>query len=108
MKGVACPACQSLGPYSLNTEQTAYCNYQKVTLQEAPGSVPAGRLPRHKEARPSRLAPNNTPYERKPPTQTDCHTLLICRILSPHDSLKQSATPDCDLGCSLSLPARGR
>jgi DNA replicative helicase MCM subunit Mcm2 (Cdc46/Mcm family) len=26
-----------------------YQNYQKLTLQETPGSVPAGRLPRHKE-----------------------------------------------------------
>lgn len=26
-----------------------YRNYQKITLQEAPGSVPAGRLPRSKE-----------------------------------------------------------
>ena len=26
-----------------------YGNYQKLTLQESPGSVPAGRLPRHKE-----------------------------------------------------------
>ena len=49
MKGVPCPSCQSKGPYLLNTEETIYCNYQKVTLQESPGSVPPGRLPRHKE-----------------------------------------------------------
>ena len=30
-------------------QQTIYRNYQKITLQEAPGSVQAGRLPRHKE-----------------------------------------------------------
>lgn len=29
--------------------QTIYRNYQKLTLQERPGSVPAGRLPRHRE-----------------------------------------------------------
>jgi DNA replicative helicase MCM subunit Mcm2 (Cdc46/Mcm family) len=29
--------------------QTIYRNYQKMTLQESPGSVPAGRLPRHRE-----------------------------------------------------------
>jgi len=29
--------------------QTIYRNYQKLTLQESPGTVPAGRLPRHKE-----------------------------------------------------------
>ena len=49
MMGTQCPSCHAKGPYSLNTEQTQYCNYQKVTLQESPGSVPAGRLPRHKE-----------------------------------------------------------
>ena len=49
MAGTQCPSCQAKGPYTLNTEQTVYCNYQKVTLQESPGSVPAGRLPRHKE-----------------------------------------------------------
>ena len=26
-----------------------YRNYQKITLQEAPGTVPPGRLPRHKD-----------------------------------------------------------
>ena len=49
MKGVPCPSCQSKGPYVLNTEETVYNNYQKLTLQESPGSVPPGRLPRHKE-----------------------------------------------------------
>jgi DNA replicative helicase MCM subunit Mcm2 (Cdc46/Mcm family) len=33
----------------VNASQTIYKNYQKLTLQETPGSVPAGRLPRHKE-----------------------------------------------------------
>ncbi|KAG9050213.1 MCM DNA helicase complex subunit [Tulasnella sp. UAMH 9824] len=28
---------------------TVYRNYQRLTLQESPGSVPAGRLPRHRE-----------------------------------------------------------
>ena len=45
----ACPACQSMGPFSINVEKTVYRNYQKITLQESPGSVPAGRLPRSKE-----------------------------------------------------------
>ncbi|KAJ3127298.1 MCM DNA helicase complex subunit, partial [Irineochytrium annulatum] len=44
-----CPQCQSKGPFSVNTEQTIYRNYQKITLQESPGSVNAGRLPRHKD-----------------------------------------------------------
>lgn len=33
----------------MNVQQTIYRNYQKLTLQESPGTVPAGRLPRHKE-----------------------------------------------------------
>ncbi|KAG7910152.1 hypothetical protein KL906_002057 [Ogataea polymorpha] len=44
-----CTNCQSRGPFRMNTEKTLYRNYQRITLQEAPGSVPAGRLPRHKE-----------------------------------------------------------
>jgi DNA replication licensing factor MCM2 len=44
-----CPNCQSKGPFNINSEQTVYRNYQRMTLQESPGSVPAGRLPRHKE-----------------------------------------------------------
>ncbi|KAI0745092.1 MCM-domain-containing protein [Earliella scabrosa] len=44
-----CPECQGKGPFSVNSEQTVYRNYQKLTLQESPGSVPPGRLPRHRE-----------------------------------------------------------
>ncbi|CAG8774643.1 11666_t:CDS:10, partial [Dentiscutata erythropus] len=44
-----CIHCQSKGPFILNTEQTVYSDYQKITLQESPGTVPAGRLPRHRE-----------------------------------------------------------
>ncbi|ERN06348.1 hypothetical protein AMTR_s00016p00242770 [Amborella trichopoda] len=45
----SCPECQSKGPFTVNIEQTIYRNYQKMTLQESPGIVPAGRLPRCKE-----------------------------------------------------------
>jgi DNA replication licensing factor MCM2 len=44
-----CQNCQSRGPFTLNSERTVYRNYQKITLQESPGTVPAGRLPRHRE-----------------------------------------------------------
>lgn len=44
-----CQNCQSRGPFTLNSEKTLYRNYQKLTLQESPGTVPAGRLPRHRE-----------------------------------------------------------
>ncbi|KAI8354142.1 MCM2/3/5 family-domain-containing protein [Choanephora cucurbitarum] len=45
----ACPSCQSRGPFNVNMEQTVYRNYQKLTIQESPGTVPPGRLPRHRE-----------------------------------------------------------
>ncbi|XP_008798359.1 DNA replication licensing factor MCM2 [Phoenix dactylifera] len=45
----SCPECQSKGPFTINVEQTIYRNYQKLSLQESPGIVPAGRLPRYKE-----------------------------------------------------------
>lgn len=44
-----CQNCQSRGPFTLNSEKTIYRNYQKLTLQESPGTVPPGRLPRHRE-----------------------------------------------------------
>lgn len=44
-----CANCESKGPFPVNSEQTVYRNFQKMTLQESPGSVPAGRLPRHRE-----------------------------------------------------------
>ncbi|TPX64282.1 hypothetical protein SpCBS45565_g06016 [Spizellomyces sp. 'palustris'] len=44
-----CPNCQSKGPFNVNSVETVYRNYQRMTLQETPGSVPAGRLPRHKD-----------------------------------------------------------
>jgi DNA replication licensing factor MCM2 len=45
----SCPNCQSKGPFALNSENTIYRNFQRITIQESPGSVPAGRLPRQKE-----------------------------------------------------------
>ena len=44
-----CSYCQARGPFTLNSEKTIYRNYQKLTLQESPGTVPAGRLPRHRD-----------------------------------------------------------
>lgn len=45
----SCPECQSSGPFSINMEQTLYRNYQKITVQESPGRIPAGRIPRSKD-----------------------------------------------------------
>ncbi|XP_005108123.1 DNA replication licensing factor mcm2 [Aplysia californica] len=50
IKPGSCPECQSQGPFEINMEQTVYKNYQRVTIQESPGKVPAGRLPRSKDA----------------------------------------------------------
>lgn len=44
-----CTNCRSKGPFRTNMEKTLYRNYQRLTLQESPGTVPAGRLPRHRE-----------------------------------------------------------
>ncbi|CAH1782811.1 unnamed protein product [Owenia fusiformis] len=50
VKPGSCPECQSNGPFEINMEQTLYKNYQRVTMQESPGKVPPGRLPRSKDA----------------------------------------------------------
>jgi len=49
VKPNACPECQSTGPFEVNMEQTIYKNYQRLSIQESPGKVPAGRLPRSKD-----------------------------------------------------------
>lgn len=49
LKITFCQYCSSKGPFTVNSEQTLFRNYQKITLQESPGTVPAGRLPRHRE-----------------------------------------------------------
>ena len=41
-----CPACQKPGPFRINSRETKYRNYQTCILQETPGTVPPGRLPR--------------------------------------------------------------
>ena len=45
----SCPMCQSNGPYRLESDECQYRNYQRITVQESPGSVPPGRVPRQKE-----------------------------------------------------------
>lgn len=44
-----CTNCHAKGPFKVNSEKTLYRNFQRITLQESPGTVPAGRLPRHRE-----------------------------------------------------------
>ncbi|RWS13295.1 DNA replication licensing factor mcm2-like isoform X1 [Dinothrombium tinctorium] len=50
VKPGSCPECQSSGPFSINMEETVYQNYQRITLQESPSMVSAGRIPRCKDA----------------------------------------------------------
>ncbi|ELU12121.1 hypothetical protein CAPTEDRAFT_175811 [Capitella teleta] len=50
VKPGSCPECQSQGPFEINMEQTLYKNYQRITIQESPSKVLAGRLPRSKDA----------------------------------------------------------
>ena len=45
----SCPSCESEGPFRINARRTTYRNFQRVNLQETPGSVPPGRVPRSKE-----------------------------------------------------------
>jgi len=49
VKPGTCPQCQSYGPFEVNMEETIYQNYQRVSLQESPATVQAGRLPRSKD-----------------------------------------------------------
>lgn len=44
----SCPQCQKK-VFRLNSNETIYRNFQKITLCEAPGTVPAGRIPRSRE-----------------------------------------------------------
>ncbi|GAB6021139.1 MCM DNA helicase complex subunit [Chamberlinius hualienensis] len=50
VKPGSCPECQSSGPFEINMEQTVYSNYQRITVQESPGKISVGRLPRSKTA----------------------------------------------------------
>lgn len=55
-KPQTCPHCQATAgagsnaaTFSICQSRTIYRNYQKLVLQESPGSVPAGRIPRSKD-----------------------------------------------------------
>ncbi|KAH0795989.1 DNA replication licensing factor Mcm2 [Histomonas meleagridis] len=44
-----CPVCTAKSGFTIDTASTVYRNYQRITIQEPPGSVQPGRLPRTKE-----------------------------------------------------------
>ncbi|EFC38577.1 predicted protein [Naegleria gruberi] len=48
-KPSSCPGCAGKNCFIINEAKTIYSNYQKITIQEPPGTVPAGRIPRSKD-----------------------------------------------------------
>ena len=48
VKPEMCVFCQRKDGLQFYSERTVYRNYQKMTIQESPGTVPAGRIPRSK------------------------------------------------------------
>lgn len=44
-----CDRCQGKNTMRFDQERTIYGNFQRLTLQESPGTVPAGRVPRQKD-----------------------------------------------------------
>lgn len=49
LKPGSCVECQSKGPWRVDRQATLYRNHQKVTMQESPGSVEPGKMPRSKD-----------------------------------------------------------
>jgi len=49
LKPGSCIECQSKGPWKVDRQRTLYRNHQRVTLQESPSEVDAGKMPRSKE-----------------------------------------------------------
>lgn len=45
----SCVECQSRGPWTVDRELTLYRNHQRIVLQESPGKVEPGKMPRSKE-----------------------------------------------------------
>lgn len=49
VKPTSCFECQCNGPFVINTTETIYKDFQKLTVQEIPGTVASGSLPRSKD-----------------------------------------------------------
>jgi len=49
LKPGSCIDCQSKGPWRVDRQSTLYRNHQKLTMQESPGSVEPGKMPRSKD-----------------------------------------------------------
>jgi DNA replication licensing factor MCM2 len=75
----SCPNCANR-TFRINQQKTQYGNYQKMTLQETPGSVPAGRVPRYKDVTLlGDLIDVARPGEEVEITGIYCHTQQISR-----------------------------
>ncbi|ORD97529.1 MCM2 [Hepatospora eriocheir] len=46
---IKCVECQSSSSFTVDVTETVYRDFQKITIQEIPGTVPPGSLPRSKE-----------------------------------------------------------
>lgn len=80
----SCPECTTKGPFKVNTEETIYRNYQKITLQESPGSVPPGRVPRQKEV----ILLADLIDRARPGDEVDI-TGIYCNIIDPGLNMRQ-------------------
>jgi len=72
----SCPVCQSNGPYTLDSQETIYRNYQRINIQESPGTVPPGRVPRQKEV----ILTNDLVDIARPGDEVDISGILTSRF----------------------------
>ena len=72
----SCQSCHSSGPFPINSEDTLYRNYQKLTIQESPGSILPGRIPRQKEV----LLTNDLVDSVKPGDEVELTGVFISRF----------------------------
>jgi len=105
----SCPSCQASGEntFKINPTRTIYRNYQRATLQESPGTVPPGRVPRSKEilfcddlidaARPGAQVTITGIYQHSYDghlTQRSGFPVFHTHIVSNHISLQDSSSSE--------------
>lgn len=80
---MSCPSCQARGKCKIDAVKCVYGNYQKITLQETPGSVPPGRVPRYKDVHLyGDLIDMARPGEEVDVTAIYVHNLTNAQVLS--------------------------
>ena len=70
-----CIICHQRGPYVVDEVKTVYRNYQKLTVQETPGTVPPGRVPRQKEV----FVLHDLVDQARPGDEVEIHGIYINR-----------------------------